>query len=126
MDPNQCFYMSVRSKLDLPTIETCFNCFGTRSSDAKIIKKTTIPPGQFKSYAESHDPPPLAGEWESPRWRQCLKETNLILYQICFTYNCTHSPDGSNHRHVAIKDFPPSTLRPKRNFFLHCHINTIF
>ena len=49
----------------LPTIETCFNCFGIRSSDTKeIIKKTTKPTGKFKSYVTSLDPPPplLGGE----------------------------------------------------------------
>ena len=44
-----------------PTIETCFNCFGTRSSDAKKIKKTTKPPEKFISYATSLDPPPPRG-----------------------------------------------------------------
>ena len=41
----------------LPTIETCFNCFGTRSSDAKKNKKTTKPSGKFISYATILIPP---------------------------------------------------------------------
>ena len=45
----------------MPTIETCFNCFGTRSSDAKENKKTTKPPRKFISYATFLDPPPLHG-----------------------------------------------------------------
>ena len=47
----------------LLTNETCFNCFGTRSSDAnRNNKKTTKPPGKFKSYATSIDPPPPGGK----------------------------------------------------------------
>ena len=40
----------------MPTIETCFNCFGTHSSDADK-------PGKFKIYATHLDnlPPPPAG-----------------------------------------------------------------
>ena len=45
----------------MPTIETCFNCFGTCSSDAKKNKKTTKPPMKFISYATSLDLPPLPG-----------------------------------------------------------------
>ena len=38
---------------------SCFNCFGTRSSDTyRNNKKTTNPPGKFKSYTTSLDPPP--------------------------------------------------------------------
>ena len=58
----------------LPTIETCLNCFGTRSSDAKIIKRRLFRPGNSKVTRNLSTPPPLAGERESPRWRQCLKE----------------------------------------------------
>ena len=62
----------------LLTNETCFNCFGTRSSDAnRNNKKTTKLPWKFKSYATSLDPPPLpllGGKGGSPRWRQYLME----------------------------------------------------
>ena len=44
--------------MKMPTIETCFNCFGTRSTDAKKNKKTTKTPGKFISYTTSLDPPP--------------------------------------------------------------------
>ena len=52
----------------LPTIETCFNCFGTRSSDAnERIKTTEKLRCNFKVYTpnflETAPPPPLAGEW---------------------------------------------------------------
>ena len=58
-----CYHHSDSSfiKETLPTIETCFNCSGTRSSDAKKNKKTTKPPGKFISYATSLDPPPHPG-----------------------------------------------------------------
>ena len=66
----------------LPTIETCFNCFWIRSSDAnRNNKKTTKPTGKFKSYATSLDPPPPPwrgrGSWQ--KWRQCLKEKFFSL-----------------------------------------------
>ena len=49
----------------LLTNETCFNCFGTRSSDAnRNNKKTTKLPWKFKSYATSLDPPPPPSWWE--------------------------------------------------------------
>ena len=41
----------------MPTIETCFNCFGTCSSDANRNKKrTTKPPGEISKVSR---PPPL-------------------------------------------------------------------
>ena len=46
--------------------------------------KTTKPPGKFKCYATSLDPPPpFAGKWESPRWRQGLKEKCFAVNQCC-------------------------------------------
>ena len=96
-----------------PTIETCFNCFGTCSSDAKEkIKKTTKTPGKFKSYATSHDPPPpLAGKGESPRWRQCLKEKctptktiRYIIYQTIFGENSL-TQEPLNRRFKPLKSF---------------------
>ena len=59
----------------MPTIETCFNCFGTHSSDAKN-KKTTMKPAKFKIYATylNIPSPPLLGKWDFPRWRKSLKE----------------------------------------------------
>ena len=55
-----CYHHSDSSfiKETLPTIETCFNCSGTRSSDAKKNKKTTKPPRKFISYATILIPPP--------------------------------------------------------------------
>ena len=79
------FHAWVRTKLYdsftsigiLSTIETCFDCFGTRSSDDnRNNKKMTKPPGKFKSYAASLNPPPppfLYGKGVSPSWGQCLK-----------------------------------------------------
>ena len=43
----------------MPTIETCFNCFRTRTYDAEIIQRRQYRPGNFKSNANSLDPPPL-------------------------------------------------------------------
>ena len=68
------------NEMILLTIETCFNCFGTRSSDAnRNNKKTTKPPGKFKSYATSLDPPSpppsLVGKGgRQDGAMQCLKE----------------------------------------------------
>ena len=47
----------------LPTIETCFNCFGTRSSDAKIIQRRQQNP-QNSKFTQNHldTPSPSAGE----------------------------------------------------------------
>ena len=62
------FHAWVRTKLYdsftsigiLSTIETCFDCFGTRSSDDnRNNKKMTKPPVKLKSYAASLNPPPL-------------------------------------------------------------------
>ena len=66
----------VAKKTFLPTIETCFNCFGFRSSDAKeIIKKDDKTDREIQKLRNLSRPPlSLAGKGESPKWRQCLKE----------------------------------------------------
>ena len=47
----------------MPTIKTCFDCFGTRSSDAKKNTKTTKEPRKIKIYAISINfVPPPGGE----------------------------------------------------------------
>ena len=57
---NSCQNVSLGNQsFNLPTIETCFNCFGTRSSDSKKNKKTTKPPRKFISYATILSPPLL-------------------------------------------------------------------
>ena len=47
----------------MPTIETCFNCFGIHSSDAReIIKRRQNQPGNLKfTQTLSTPPPPLLG-----------------------------------------------------------------
>ena len=81
----------------LPTIETCFNCFGTRSSDTKErIKMTKKFRQNLKVYTPNFPdtaPPPPAGEWGevSKMARACLKEK--FLHPPCggrrnFSLNC--------------------------------------
>ena len=46
----------------MPTIETCFNCFGIHSSDAReIIKRRQNRPGNLKFTQTLSTPPPLRG-----------------------------------------------------------------
>ena len=64
----------------MPTIETCFNCFGTCSSDANRKKRTTKPPGEISKVSR---PPP------SP-WRErgsCQDGTSAwrINFLACHT-----------------------------------------
>ena len=59
----------------LLTIETCFKCFGTCSSDVKENIKTTKPAARIQIFTNFLITPPPGGErGESPRWHQCLKE----------------------------------------------------
>ena len=61
----------------MPTIETCFNCFGIHSSDAReIIKKDNKTNREIKNLRNLSRPPPpsVVGKGESTKWRQCLKE----------------------------------------------------
>ena len=72
----------VAKKTFLPTIETCFNCFGIHSSDAKeIIKRRQNRPGNSKVTQPLSTQPPssLAGKGESTKWRQCLKEKFFLI-----------------------------------------------
>ena len=67
----------------MPTIETCFNCFGTHSSDADK-------PGKFKIYATHldppHPPPPWGGRGDSPSEKNFFAHHAQPLGKNCILY----------------------------------------
>ena len=94
----------------MPTIETCFNCFRTRTYDAEIIQRRQYRPGNFKSYANSLDPPPWresgscqdgASAWRrncfAPRSRPVgITLYSLLLSQFETIYNGTPQDTGQD------------------------------
>ena len=60
----------------LPTIEACFNCFGTRSPHTKKDKKDNKTTRENSKVAKMFSTPPGRERWESQRWRKCLKESS--------------------------------------------------
>ena len=80
--------------LSLPTIETCFNWFGTCSSDAKIIKRRLFHPGNSKVTQNLSTPPPSGGRAGVAKMApvpdgEIFSPTTLALWvKTLFSFNC--------------------------------------
>ena len=82
----------------LPTIETCFNCFGIRSSDAKeIIKRRQNRPGNSKVTQPLSTPPLLGGEGGVAKMAP-VPEGEIFCPPHCFNIGANPSSESVRKR----------------------------